>query len=163
MHIYRARRPVQLLCLHAELLDHFVVLVQPQLLFRDLFALDAITYAELKEQQLHPTVGQMQNEQLRESQHLGQHGSGYDRYWYQTRQGGKVSVCGSQLDRLEQDKIMNDFSIVAKHSDRQMQADDYYTSGDFSPYTIPLGANQQVSNVYYNRREIDSTPQCLSS
>lgn len=78
--------------------------------------------------------------ELKEQEQAGD----YDQYWYQTRQGGKVSVCGSQLKRLEQDKIIDEFTIVAKHSDTQTLCGDYQEEEGFSPYTIPLGAQQQV-------------------
>ena len=113
---------------------------------RDLFALDAMTYAELKEQELRPTVGRGQDEQ--ENQHIGQQRGGHARYWYQTRYGGKVSVCATQLKRLEQDKVIDAFTIIAKHSGRQTQGGFGLEAGDFSPYTIPLGAHQQVSKQW---------------
>jgi hypothetical protein len=103
-----------------------------------------MTYAELKEQELRPTVPRGQDQQLQENQHLGQQRGGHARYWYQTRHGGKVSVCGSQLERLEHDKIIDAFTIIAKHSGRQREEGDDQEAGDFSPYTIPLRAHQQV-------------------
>eukprot|EP01043_Picozoa_sp_COSAG02_P001453 COSAG02_NODE_31_length_50774_cov_1928.118204_6_plen_132_part_00 len=111
---------------------------------RDLFALDAMTYAELKEQELRSAVGRGSDEQ--ENQYPAQQRGDHPRYWYQTRHGGKVSVCGTQLERLEQDKIIDAFTIIAKHSGRQTQRGGDQEPGEFSPYTIPLGAHQQVSS-----------------
>ena len=45
---------------------------------------------------------------------------------------------------VEQEKIIDAFTIVAKHSGRQTQEGDDRETGDFSPYTIPLGEHQQV-------------------
>eukprot|EP01046_Picozoa_sp_COSAG06_P016272 COSAG06_NODE_1073_length_10819_cov_4.311847_5_plen_131_part_00 len=119
----------------------------PMCATRDLFALDAMTYAELREQELRPPASRVQGELNQE--HFGQQADDSDQYWYQTRNGCKVSVCGSQLRRLREDNIIDDFTIIARRPPGQ-QKDDVDCQEEregFSPYSIPLGADQKVRHV----------------